>query len=177
MKPETIRWLEMMHNGLSMVRDRADADEGFLAVLDALATHHALAGEDPAGLVAEVKAVRACTVAEHLMSTYERVLLRRAEKAERERDDARTDAKVQNKACAEEMLKRQHMQANWDTMVASVKQHYEAQLNAEASNRRLMRAFSLARPYFEVLLAQADNEDTDVKGIVQELFAAVEDAS
>lgn len=31
------------------------------------------------------------TVAEHLMSSYERVLLRRAEKAERERDEARAD--------------------------------------------------------------------------------------
>jgi hypothetical protein len=44
-------------------------------------------------------------------------------------------------------------------------------------NRRLLSAFGLARPYFEVLLAQADNEDADVKGIVQNLFAAVEDAS
>lgn len=118
---------------------------------------------------------------------------------------AEADAKVQNKACAEEMLKRQHMQVNWDAMVASVKQHYESQLNAESraqslsatldeagrqlnaavaernaaisTIRRLVKAFTHARPYFEVLLAQADNEDTDVKGIVQELFAAVEDAS
>lgn len=32
------------------------------------------------------------TVAEHLMSSYERVLLRRAEKAERERDEAQAEA-------------------------------------------------------------------------------------
>ncbi len=62
---------------------------------------------------------------------------------EAERDKAVSAAVVQNKACAEEMFARQRMQANWDTMVASVKQHYEAQLRAEAENRKLKLAIAL----------------------------------
>lgn len=42
---------------------------------------------------------------------------------------------VQSKATAEEMLSREHMERNWSTLAASVKQHYEAQLAAEAALR------------------------------------------
>lgn len=48
---------------------------------------------------------------------------------------AKREAEVQNRACAEEMLKREAMQKNWDAMVTSVREHYDARLNAEAMLR------------------------------------------
>jgi len=41
-------------------------------------------------------------------------------------------ARVQNKACAEEMHKREHMERNWDQMVASIKFQHERTELAEA---------------------------------------------
>jgi len=47
-----------------------------------------------------------------------------------ERSAAIHEARVQNKACAEEMLNRQAMEKNWNVMVNSIKQHYNAYMAA-----------------------------------------------
>ena len=64
-------------------------------------------------------------------------LRNRVGQAEAELAIAVSAARVQNRACAEEMAAREHMQAGWDTMVTSVKRHYEAQMDAEAASREL----------------------------------------
>lgn len=85
----------------------------------------------------ELQKVKANLAAEQVDHKYMQTLLRE------QRDEAVSAAAVQSRACAEEMLKREAMQINWDTMVASVKHHYEAQMNAEARERIMRQAFLL----------------------------------
>jgi hypothetical protein len=68
-----------------------------------------------------------------------------------ERDAARAEARVQNIACAEEMLSRDHMQQNWDAMVNGVKFAHERAEKAEAERHNLEIEVSSLRAQLDLL--------------------------
>ncbi len=67
------------------------------------------------------------------------------ERSRRSEDFAREAAEVQNRACAEEIGRREHLEKNWDAMVSSIKLHHDREVALDAENHVLRAALEEER--------------------------------
>jgi len=63
---------------------------------------------------------------------------------------------AQVKATGEEMLKADHLQSNWNTMVRSIKEHYDAQLKAEYELSELQSHYRALQTSSDIVATQRD---------------------